>query len=63
MDFQPIPLHIIYNFQHFESIQYVNGLSKSLPTFQVNDSKITINLDDFPSLLKSVVQQPLIQLS
>jgi hypothetical protein len=26
MDFQSIPLHIIYNFQHFEPIQYVNGL-------------------------------------
>jgi hypothetical protein len=33
MDFQSIPLHIAYNFQHFEPIQYVNGLSRSLPTF------------------------------
>jgi len=33
MDFQSIPLHIAYNSQHFEPIQYVNGLSRSLPTF------------------------------
>ncbi len=33
IDFQFIPLHIIYNSQHFEPIQYVNGLFKSLSTF------------------------------
>ncbi len=33
MDFQSIPLHIIYSFEHFEPIQYVNGLSKSLLIF------------------------------
>ncbi len=63
MAFQFIPLHITYNSQHFELIQYFNGLSRSLPTFQSNDPKITIDLDDFLSLLKSVLQQPLIQLS
>jgi hypothetical protein len=31
-------------------------------TYQVNDPKVIIDLDDFPSLLKSVVQQPCIQL-
>ncbi len=56
------PLHIAYNFQHFELIQYVNRLSKSLSTFQVNDSKVTIDLDDFPSLFESVMQQLTIQL-
>jgi hypothetical protein len=49
MDFQSIPLRIMYNFQHFEPIQYVNGLFKSLPTFQVNNSKVNIDLDDFSS--------------
>jgi hypothetical protein len=49
MDFQSIPLHIACSFQHFEPLQYVNGLSRSLPTFQVNNSKVNINLDDFPS--------------
>jgi hypothetical protein len=34
-----------------------------LPTFQVNDSKVIIDLDDFSYLLKLVVQQPPIQLS
>jgi hypothetical protein len=63
MDFQSIPLHITYSSQHFEPIQYVNGLSKSLPTFQVNDSKVTIDLDDFPSLSELVMQQPPIKLS
>jgi hypothetical protein len=63
MDFQSIPLHIAYNSQHFEPIQYVNDLSKSLPTFRVNDSKLTIDLNDFPSLSESMVQQPPIQLS
>jgi hypothetical protein len=63
MDFQSIPLHIVHNFQHFEPIQYVNGLSRFLPTFQVNDSNVSINLDDFPSRSKSMMQQPPIQLS
>jgi hypothetical protein len=63
MDFQSIPLHIAYNSQHFEPIQYVNGLFRSSPTFQVNDSKVNIDLDDFSSLSKSMMQQPPIQLS
>ncbi len=53
----------MYNFQHFEPIQYVNGLFRSLPTFQVNDFKVNIDLDDFPSLSESMMQQPSIQLS
>jgi hypothetical protein len=32
-------------------------------TFEINDPKVTIDLNVFPSLLKSVVQQPPIQLS
>jgi len=63
MDFQSIPLHITYSSQHFEPILYVNGLSRSSLTFQINDPKVTIDSNDFPSLLKSMVQQPLIQLS
>jgi len=63
MAFQSIPLHITYNSQHFELIYKFNGLSRSLLTFQINDPKITIDLDDFLSLLKSMVQQPLMQLS
>jgi len=62
MFFQSILLHIMYNFQHFEPIQYVNGLSKSLPTFQINDPKVIIYFNDFPFVLKSMVQQPCIQL-
>jgi hypothetical protein len=62
MDFQSIPLHIVYSFQHFEPIQYVNNLFRFLLIFQVNDSKVTINLDFFPSFSKLMVQQPLIQL-
>jgi hypothetical protein len=31
-------------------------------TFQINDSKVTINLNDFPSLLEAMVQQPHIEL-
>jgi hypothetical protein len=50
MDFQSIPLQITYSSQHFEPIQHVNGLSRSLPTFQVHDSKVTIDLNDFPSI-------------
>jgi hypothetical protein len=49
MDFQSIPLYIMDSSQHFEPIQYVNGLFRFLPTFQVNDSKINIDLNDFPS--------------
>jgi hypothetical protein len=53
----------MYNFQHFEPIQYVNGISRSLLIFQINDSKVTINLNDFAFLLEAMVQQPHIQLS
>jgi hypothetical protein len=56
-------IYSMYNFQHFEPIQYVNGLFRSLPTFQVNDFKVNIDLDDFPSLSESMMQQPSIQLS
>jgi hypothetical protein len=63
MDFQSIPLHIACSFQHFEPLQYVNCLCRFWPTFQVNNIKVTINLDDFSSLSKLVVQQPPIQLS
>jgi hypothetical protein len=31
-------------------------------TFQINDSKVTINLNDFASFLEVMVQQPHIQL-
>ncbi len=55
MDFQFIPLHITYSSQHIEPIQYVNGLFRSSPTFQVNDSKINIDLNDFSSFLESVM--------
>jgi hypothetical protein len=55
MDFQSIPLHIAYSSQHFEQIQYVNGLFRSSPIFQVHDSKVSIDLDDFPSLSKSMM--------
>jgi len=51
MDFQFIPLYISYTFQHFEPIQYVNGVFRYLPIFQINDPKVTIDLNDFPSLL------------
>ncbi len=61
--FSIYPLHKMYSFQHFEPIQYVNNLSKSLITFQINDPKVTINLDDFPSLSELMVQQLLIQFS
>ncbi len=53
----------MYNFQHFEPIQYVTGLFKSLSTFQINDPKVTIDLNEFPSISKLMVQQPPIQLS
>ncbi len=62
MDFQSIPFHVLYNFQHFEPIQYVNGLFRSSPIFQVNNSKVSIDLNDFRSLLELVMQQPPIQL-
>jgi hypothetical protein len=62
MDFQFIPLHIMYNYQHFESIQHFNGLSRYLLTFQINDPKILINLNDFPSFFNLMVQEPPIQL-
>ncbi len=54
---------IMYSSQHLKPIQYVNGLFRPLLTFQVNDSKVIIDLDDLPSLSDSMMQQTLIQLS
>jgi hypothetical protein len=61
--FSIYPLTYSIQFLTFSTIQYVNGLFKFLPTFQVNDSKISTNLDNFPSLLESMMQQLPIQLS
>jgi len=61
MDFQSIPLHITYNSQHFEPIEYVNGLFQSSPIFQANDPKVHIDLDDCPSFLELMMQEPQIQ--
>jgi hypothetical protein len=58
MDFQFIPLNIAYNSQHFEPLEYVNGLSWSSPIFQANDPKVHIDLDDFPFISKLVRQKP-----
>jgi hypothetical protein len=63
MDFQFIPLHIVYNFQHFEAIEYVNGLFRSLISFQTNDHKVHIYLNDFPSFFELMMQKFLIQFS
>ncbi len=63
MDFQSIPLHIAYNFQHFKPIEYVNGLFLFSPIFQGNDPKVHLDLDDFPSFSKLVIQKPQIQFS
>jgi hypothetical protein len=48
MDYQSIPLHITYNFQHFELIDYDNGVSRFFCAFEPNDPKMTTNLDKFP---------------
>jgi hypothetical protein len=61
MDFQFIPMHIIYNFQHFEAIEYVNGLFRSLLSFRTNDHKVHIYLNDFPSFSELMMQKFLIQ--
>jgi len=52
----------VYSFQHCESIQYVTGLSRSSPTFEVNDFKVNIDLDDFPFFSELMMQQRPIQL-
>ncbi len=36
-------------FQHLEPIEYVNGVAKFLPSFEIHDSKIIIYLNDFSS--------------
>ncbi len=58
MDFQFVPLHMSYNSQHFEPIKYVNVVVKFAPISETNDPKVIINLDKFPSIPKSMVQQP-----
>jgi hypothetical protein len=55
MDFQSIPLHISYNSQHFEQIEYVNSLPQSSPIFQVNDPRVHIDFDDFSFFLELVM--------
>jgi hypothetical protein len=63
MDFQFIPLHVVYSSQHFDPIEYVNGPFQSSPIFRVNDAKVHIDLDDFPSFLKLMKQKLHIQSS
>jgi hypothetical protein len=63
MDFWFIPLHIVYSFQHFEPIKYVNDLFRYLLTFETDHLKVRIDLDVFPSLLKLVMRKPSIQFS
>jgi hypothetical protein len=53
-DFQSIPLHITYNFQHFEPIEYVNSVSKILHVFKTNNPNMIFNLDKFLSCSKSM---------
>ncbi len=57
MNFQSIPIHIAYNFKHFEPIEYDNGAHKFFHAFEPNDPKVTINLDEFPLFLESTMQQ------
>ncbi len=57
VDFQFIPLHITYNFPHFEPIEYDNGVHRFFHAFEPRDPKMTINLDEFPLL--TVQQFPL----
>jgi hypothetical protein len=60
--FSIYPFTYNIQFSTFWIIQYVNSLFRYLLTFQVNDSKVTIDWDDFSSLLELVMQQPPIQL-
>ncbi len=61
MDFPSIPLLIAYNSQHFEPIEY-NCVPRFFHTFEPNDPKVMINLDEFPLILESIVQQSPIQI-
>jgi hypothetical protein len=47
---------LTYNFQHFEPIEYVNGVSKILHAFKINNPKMIFNLDEFLSCSKSMIQ-------
>lgn len=40
-------------FQHLEPIEYVNGVARFLPSFELSDPKV---MNEFPSLSKSMVQ-------
>jgi hypothetical protein len=46
---------LTYHLQLSELIEYFNDLFRSLPTFQINDCKVHIDLDDFPSLSKKTL--------
>jgi len=48
MNFQSIPLYIVYSSQHFEPIVYGNSPFRSSLIFRAHDAKIHIDLDDFP---------------
>jgi hypothetical protein len=57
MDFQFVPLHITYEFQHFEPIEYANSVARFILTFETNDPKVIINLNEFSFLSKPMVWQ------
>jgi hypothetical protein len=58
INFQSFPLYIVYNFQHFESIEYVNGILRSLHTFWTNDHKVIKDVDELKKKKKSMMWQP-----
>jgi hypothetical protein len=58
MDFHYVSLHIIYNSQHFESIEYFNDVPRFLHVFKINDPKAITNLGEFSfSCIFFVAQQ------
>jgi hypothetical protein len=51
------PLTSNYNSQHFLLIDYDNGVPRFFHALEPNDPKMNINLDEFPLILESIVQQ------
>jgi hypothetical protein len=57
LDYQIDPLHIAYNNQHFEPIEYTCDVRNTQFQFETKNSKSFIKLDDYPMLLKPMKQE------
>jgi hypothetical protein len=57
LNYQIDILHIVYSNQHFEPIEYTFDVKNTQFQFETQNSKLFINLDDYPMLSRPMKQE------